>query len=314
MATFEVHDAEGRVERVTVSRDQTVMFGSSPKCDIVLAGPSIVPFHGRIRWREQKGKFKVDASPDGRFVLVNGHKMSSSSLNTGDEIEVGGYRIFLVSTADPVPADPTLAPREAVTRVLQPEFLAPPKPGTVIRRGERPAPKPEPRRPAAFEKELDAVVTALDRDDDPQESVSPIASELSRPDPKRTPTGPPRRGWKRLFYLFSKRAATPGREEVLSSPLVFSLAIAFVCLILTGVAAHARRDLEDRDRPPLHAGRREPRRRRLPDAIQRLRRVPRLKPGRPPRGEGEGPPCDGQRPTVRRRCRRVLVARARGRE
>ena len=52
MATLEVHDGQGRVERVTISRDQTILFGSSPKCDIVLDGPEVLPFHGRLRWKQ----------------------------------------------------------------------------------------------------------------------------------------------------------------------------------------------------------------------------------------------------------------------
>ena len=54
MATLEVHDGRGRVERVAIARDHPVMLGSSPKCDIVLEGDGVLPFHGRIRWKPRK--------------------------------------------------------------------------------------------------------------------------------------------------------------------------------------------------------------------------------------------------------------------
>ena len=54
MATLEVHDGQGQVERLVITRDRTAMIGSSPKCDVVLKGEGILPFHGRIRWQPQK--------------------------------------------------------------------------------------------------------------------------------------------------------------------------------------------------------------------------------------------------------------------
>src|SRR4051794_31252096 len=124
MATLEVHDGQGRVERVTVSRDQTVLFGSSPKCDVVVVGEGVFPFHGRIRWNPSKNRFKVDASPDAQFLVVNGHRMSSSSFRMGDEIEVGGNRIFLLNEGEGVPTE--APPRDDVTRVQPPPFATAP--------------------------------------------------------------------------------------------------------------------------------------------------------------------------------------------
>src|SRR5437899_7819987 len=101
MATLEVHDGRGRVERVTIARDQPVMFGSSPKCDIILAGEGILPFHGRIRWKAQKQRFKIDASPEAQYLLINGHKMAASSFRLGDEVAVGSHRIFMINDGEP---------------------------------------------------------------------------------------------------------------------------------------------------------------------------------------------------------------------
>ena len=71
MATLEVHDGQGRVQFVELERDHLILFGTSPHCEISLEGPGIKPVHGRIRWK--RGRFKVEASPDAEFVLINGH-------------------------------------------------------------------------------------------------------------------------------------------------------------------------------------------------------------------------------------------------
>lgn len=38
----------------------------------------------------------MEASPDAEFVVVNGHKMISSSLHQGDEVVVGPCRLFVM--------------------------------------------------------------------------------------------------------------------------------------------------------------------------------------------------------------------------
>ena len=94
MATLEVHDDQGRVQFVELARDHPVLFGTSAACDIPLSGEGISPVHGRIRWK--KGRYRVEASPDAEFVVVNGHKMTSSSLHQGDEMTVGPCRLFVM--------------------------------------------------------------------------------------------------------------------------------------------------------------------------------------------------------------------------
>src|SRR5262249_54927977 len=115
-----------------------------------------------------------------------------------------------------------------------------------------------------------------------------------------------------LVYVFSARAYAPGQESVLSSPLVFGLAVALAVLILVGVALYgiivktatdrlyntAVANLEDGD---------------YRNALRRVRRVPQGQPQRPPRRQGPGPPGDGQRPAAHVGRRGVVVARAGGR-
>ena len=223
MATLEVHDGRGRVERVTIANDQPVMFGSSPKCDFVLTGEGVLPFHGRVRWQGQKRRFKVDASPEAGYLLINGQKMASSSFRQGDEIQVGENRIFMIHASAPEP--PPAAPRDDLTRIQPPPFLAPPAAGAVIKRGSW---------REAMEFAPPSIETAL---------AAPEAPVVSPPrgvwdfQPTEAGTEPPR-GWRRLFYLFSARAYAPGQERVLSSPLVFGLGGALAVLILVGVALY----------------------------------------------------------------------------
>src|SRR5580700_9045927 len=94
MATLEVHDKDGRVQFVELTRDHPLLFGTSSACDVVLVGEFIRPVHGRIRWRSKR--FKVEASPDAEYVVINGHKMTTSSIRQGDEITVGDCRMFLI--------------------------------------------------------------------------------------------------------------------------------------------------------------------------------------------------------------------------
>ena len=63
-------------------------------CDVILEGEGIRPVHGRIRWKSKR--YKVEASPDAEFVLINGHKMTTGSIRQGDEIAVGECRMFLL--------------------------------------------------------------------------------------------------------------------------------------------------------------------------------------------------------------------------
>src|SRR5690348_8809907 len=104
MATLEVHDGQGQVHRVEITRAQTGLFGASPKCDIVLNGPGVLPFHGRLRWKSTR--FKVDASPDAGYLEVNGQRLASSSFRQGDEITVGPCRIFLIHSDEDLPPEP----------------------------------------------------------------------------------------------------------------------------------------------------------------------------------------------------------------
>jgi outer membrane protein assembly factor BamB len=98
MATLEVHDGRGRVEIVSISRDHTALFGSDPKCDVVLDDPQVLPFHGRLRYKG--GKYRAEAFPEAQALAINGKKVVAASLAQGDEIKVGAYKIFLVNAED----------------------------------------------------------------------------------------------------------------------------------------------------------------------------------------------------------------------
>lgn len=141
MATLEVHDSQGRVQFVEVTRDHPILFGTSSACDVVLQGEFIRPVHGRIRWKSDK--FKVEASPDAEFVLINGHKMTTGSIRQGDEITVGDCRMFLIRVEEDL-GDSKRANSPAKddrTRVAPPRAVPS---RSSSRQGGRPADRDEP--------------------------------------------------------------------------------------------------------------------------------------------------------------------------
>lgn len=229
MAILEVHDGRGRVERVAIARDQPAMFGSSPKCDIVLNGEGILPFHGRLRWQERKKRFKVDASPEAEYLLINGHKMSASSFRQGDEIAVGGCRIFMVNDGEPELKIPP--PRDDVTRVQAPTFIPPPAEGAVITRG-------------SWRNNLEVAPPSGETAVADYESTPKAEPRGRRAQARPAPGGMfeetniPERGWLWFFRRFSARGYAPGDERVMSSPLVFGLGAALVALVLAGISLY----------------------------------------------------------------------------
>ncbi len=98
MATLEVNDGQGRVRFVELERDHPVLFGTSASCDLKLTGEGVLPVHGRIRFKADR--FRIEASPDAEFVVVNGHKMSTSSLLEGDVVTVGPCRLVVARLAE----------------------------------------------------------------------------------------------------------------------------------------------------------------------------------------------------------------------
>lgn len=223
MATLEIHDGQGRVQRVTITREQTVLFGSSPKCEIVLDGEGVLPFHGRLRWK--KNRYKADASPDAGAIEVNGKRLASSSFRQGDEIVVGPCRIYMIHSDEDLP-------RDDKTRIQATPF--------VTTQTTAPA-KPRSRSRSQVE---------LERDDWFQDlEVAPPSGELEilpedtpRPsgrrgrDRTRTARGSKAAQWsfRGLYDRFFSTQVAPGEERVLTSPLVFGLVIAVVVLIGLG--------------------------------------------------------------------------------
>jgi outer membrane protein assembly factor BamB len=253
MATLEVHDGEGRVQFVELARDHPVLFGTSAACDIVLSGEGICPVQGRIRWK--KGRYRVEASPDAEYVVINGHKMTSSSLHQGDEMTVGRCRLFMLRLDETLEARPAGRPAkrsdEERTRVLEgPGHLhfSPGRGGTAAGGIAAPRPASSPPMPAQ---------SPLERDDWLQELAMKVEQEIGAEsvEPQRHPSargqfsgrsaGPRQTGqqaagplgrMQRWFRaLRDERALAPGRERIVSSPLVVALVLSLGLLLLLGL-------------------------------------------------------------------------------
>ncbi|MDR3633999.1 MAG: PQQ-binding-like beta-propeller repeat protein [Isosphaeraceae bacterium] len=221
MATLEVHGAEGRVERIEVTREHPVLFGSSPNCDIILSGPGVLPFHGRIRWKGKR--YKVDASPDAEFLLVNGHKMTASSFRQGDEIQVGPCRIFMLYAADDLP------PVDDKTRIQ----AAP------VARAKKAFEDPkwvEDLDQARYSRE---TAVAAPRTQTASPYSDRPASARRDGGPAKKPAKPALRGWAGLVAAVSGKGRAPGEERILSSPVVIGLAGTLAVLVVVGFGLRA---------------------------------------------------------------------------
>lgn len=228
MATLEIHDGRGQVQYLSITREQPVVFGSDPRCDIVLHDPAALPFHGRIGWR--KTRYKVEAFPEARAVEIDGKKVVASSFRQGGEIRIGDARIFLVTPDDGVasvekprsPSAPERGPIAAAAfappSVEQTDF-APPS----LERADF--------APPSVEQDFSAVEDALKRArPKPKTPPNPVPT----PAAERSPSGVIRRVRERLGL----QEVAPGQETISRSPLVLGLAAALVGLSVTGFALY----------------------------------------------------------------------------
>jgi outer membrane protein assembly factor BamB len=241
MATLEIHDGAGRVQFFELSRDHPILFGTSATCDVLLEGAGILPVHGRIRWKKER--FKVEASPDAEFVLINGHKMTTGSLHQGDEISVGPCRILLLRD-DLDQSDGSrsrTAPDEGRTKVLATPVV--PSDPRRARGGSGSPTRPSPRADEPPLVENDDWLGALSQSERPRrEESAPIPLARSRRSGRgaraeETSAAPPRppvwRTW--LARLKALRPVEmPGRERIATSPLVLGLVAALLILVGMG--------------------------------------------------------------------------------
>jgi outer membrane protein assembly factor BamB len=240
MATLEVHDAQGRVQFIELTRDHPVLFGTSAACDVILDGPGIRPVHGRIRWKGKR--YKVEASPDAEYVLVNGTRMTASSIRQGDEIGVGPCSMFLMRVDEPVPRK---RPKDGPGGERTPLMPAPVVPVEAERERLRHARHGRSSSQRGRESVLERAdwldVLKGERPETEQEPAAlPGGDRASAArSPRRTTaqaTTRPRLAWPALVaWLKALHASSaPGKERIASSPLVLSLVAALAILVGMG--------------------------------------------------------------------------------
>jgi len=228
MATLEVHDSQGRVQFVELAHDHPLLFGTSAACDVILEGAGIRPVHGRIRWKSNR--YKVEASPDAEYVLINGHKMSVSSIGQGDEIVVGACRMFLLRGDDArkQASHSKASPDDERTRKV-------PGPADQALRGGRSRSK---SRGESVLEEDDwlASLRGAPGGEEGDSAPIPLARPAGRgrreertPAQQEAPSKPRWRTWVEWSLRLGSSAA-PGRERIATSPLVIAL-VASIALL-----------------------------------------------------------------------------------
>ncbi|MDX2039145.1 MAG: PQQ-binding-like beta-propeller repeat protein [Isosphaeraceae bacterium] len=253
MGILEVHDGRNRVERVRLTRENPLLFGSNPMCDVVLTGEGVAPFHGRIRWSDRR--FKVDAGADIGSIEVNGKKLRSSTLYQGDEIAIGPCRIFVISVEDP--AARTEPEPDDHTRIIDTPKAVKDAPSSSPR-GRTPAAEPPAPVAGGLEFGLDSFdVEELEDAPEPPAPASRRAGEFTPGEPLRRgpasrrapvaqsepapevdlgPVGPPPSFLDKFKRFLPATDGPPGEERVLSSPIVLGLAAVLVILLFGSVS------------------------------------------------------------------------------
>jgi outer membrane protein assembly factor BamB/outer membrane protein assembly factor BamD (BamD/ComL family) len=223
MATLEVHDGRGRVEHITISRGNPALIGSDPKCDVVINDSRVKAFHGRLRWKSDH--FKVEATPEARFLDVNGRKVVSASFRQGDAIQLGGYKLLLLSEDD-APVErrgaaavqtkrATSAGGQNLDWLREMEVEAPSlEESSKRRRGRRAA--------VARTEPIEATADAVGK-----EALADELEIIEPPRPAKTS------GLKGALKKLGTGAA-PGSERLVSSPLILGLLVILGILLLAG--------------------------------------------------------------------------------
>ena len=233
MATLEVHDGEGRVQFIELEQRSSGFVRHELNVRRDPGGQGIRPVHGRIRW--SANRYKVEASPDAEYVLVNGHKMSASSIGQGDEIVVGGCRIFMLRGEG--------GPRTSARSSASPGRCAN-APGVRDRAGRRPTRRgaggPRARNPGArLVLEKDDWLESLrpkSRPEAAELASSPLSRQAGRARREEQDVALPESGTKPRWRAWVARlwslgaSGCTGRERILTSPLVIGLVVAIALL------------------------------------------------------------------------------------
>ena len=197
---------------MAITPAKPLLFGSDAKCDIVLHGEGVRPIHGRLRWKETK--YKVDATPEAKFVEVNGRKAVSATIRVGDEIRIGPAVIYLTESDEAAAAPNPAAPAPA-----KPGKAAPPRtqaPAAKDWAGGMEMAPPSREVPASFEEVGDLTGSK------PAPAAAATAAQPGGKRPGRI---------KRFFKELLTSEQAPGQEKIATSPLVVLLGCALVVLL-----------------------------------------------------------------------------------
>lgn len=90
MFQLTIHPREGEARSYLLNRAH-VSIGSSPECDVVLAGPQVEPVAARLDWETDSQGFRLVTGLGVRSLTVNGEPVISILLKDGDLIQSHGF-------------------------------------------------------------------------------------------------------------------------------------------------------------------------------------------------------------------------------
>ena len=93
---------ENFIKSFVVGNELTV--GSSPSCEIFIDSLAVQPQHAQIIKRGDT--FTITSTGGDAEVLINGEKISSQTLNDGDQIQIGKHTLEFIAQATPDPEMP----------------------------------------------------------------------------------------------------------------------------------------------------------------------------------------------------------------
>ncbi len=90
-----IHYPDGQARCLLLELNKATVIGSRASCDLTLPGEGVHPLHCGISWSDER--FVIRSYHLGELISVNGELLDRTELSEGDTLEIGPYRLELIS-------------------------------------------------------------------------------------------------------------------------------------------------------------------------------------------------------------------------